>query len=149
MNPHVGPAPPPARRLPCGVAPVPGLRPAASPPRGQARTRPPARRPAAPLRVLRALADRLGQHGLSHLYGAADAALGVLSLPQVTVWCYGRTLTWTCDGQATTMHASDITTAATSLAALAARPSPDWPHRPSAPAGCRPRMAPPEEDPRP
>jgi hypothetical protein len=124
MNPPGGPAPRPPRELPAGVAPVPGLHPAASLPRGPARTRPPAMRPAVPLRVLRALADRLGQHGLTHLYGAADAGLGVLSLPRVTVWCYGHTLTWTCDGQATTMAASDITTAATSLAALAARPPP-------------------------
>jgi hypothetical protein len=116
MNLPVGPAPRPPRRLPPDVAP--GMPPAASPP---------APRPPGPSRVLRALADRLGQHGLTHLYGAADAGLGVLSLPQVTVWCYGHTLTWTYHGRATTMPASDLISAATSLAALGApatRPPP-------------------------
>jgi hypothetical protein len=145
MNPPTGPV----RRLPPGVVPAPGL-PSGSPPRGQPGTRLPAVRPAAPVRVLRALAGRLGQHGLTRLYGAADAGLGVLSLPQVTVWCYGHTLTWTCDGQATTMPASDITIAATFLAALAARPSPGCPQGPSARPAVRPDMAPPgAEDPLP
>jgi hypothetical protein len=120
MNPPTGPAAPSARRLPPGVAPGTGMPAAAQPPCGQARPGPPVTRPAAP--VLRALADLLGQHGLTHLYGAADKDLGVLSLPRVTVWCYGHTLTWTHRGQATTMPAADITIAATLLATLAARP---------------------------
>jgi len=100
MNRPTGPAPRPARRLPPGVVPAPGRPPAAD-------------------AVLRELASRLGRHGLTRLYGAADPDLGVLSLPRVTVWCYGHALTWTCHGQVTTLPDSHIAGAATRLAALA------------------------------
>ena len=83
--------------------------------------------------VLGAVEAALRAHGLTRLYGAACARIGVLSVAyQVTAWCDGHTLTWRHHGEEITWPAADPEGAAARLAALA-RTS-DGPDNPGDPA---------------
>jgi hypothetical protein len=73
-----------------------------------------------PANVMRALADLLRADGITRLYGAACAMLGVLSIAYgLTIWTDGRRLWWDRDGDQTTWPATDPDGAARILAALA------------------------------
>jgi hypothetical protein len=79
---------------------------------------PPRQRPA---EALYALAGQLREHGVTDLYGASDRRLGVLSLPDISVWTNGHVLWWQVRGEATAWSAADVDGAAVRLAELMKR----------------------------
>jgi len=72
---------------------------------------------AAQLRALRVTA---------HMYAAADPDRGVLSLPQLTIWATGRSLSWTRHGHPVTWPAGDTGAAVRHITQLT------WPSPPPA-----------------
>ncbi len=76
--------------------------------------------------ALRTLAAELNERGITRIYGSASPALGVLSLPGVTIWTNGTILRWNQDGEEITWPAADAPGAAARLADLAqhGRPHP-------------------------
>lgn len=73
-----------------------------------------------PHAVLSAVESGLRDLGVDHLYGAACADVGVLSVAYgVTAWCNGRTLCWTHGGTETRWPIADAMGAAAQLAGLA------------------------------
>jgi hypothetical protein len=78
--------------------------------------------------ALGAVEAALRSRGLAHIYGAACARYGVLSVTGgLTVWTDGRTLAWQHEGQPVTWPAADPSGAAARLADLV---RPDRPPRP-------------------
>ncbi len=73
--------------------------------------------------ALDALSSELQSLGMTRLYLAAYNGLGCLSVaPGLTVWCYGKVLTWTAAGQQTRLPAADTPNAARQLAELVNAP---------------------------
>ncbi len=63
--------------------------------------------------ALDALSAALRERGLTRLYCTAYNGLGCLSVaPGLTVWCYGKVLTWTVGDQETRLPAADTPNAA-------------------------------------
>ena len=102
-----------ASHLPHGVVPEPATLPAR---RCRAPIMPsPAARLATrrPRDIVADLAARLRALGVTAgMYATADPNHAVLSLPQLTIWATGRSLSWTYYGQPVTWPAGDTDTAA-------------------------------------
>ncbi|HEY2579428.1 MAG TPA: hypothetical protein VGI74_24220 [Streptosporangiaceae bacterium] len=125
------PATNPPAYLPHGVTPGPITRPTTNRLHGQTASPPLTTRPPTPHQpkdVISELATHLRNLGITAtMYTAADHHRALLSLPHITIWTNGHTLTWTYHGQPTTWPAHDITTAAQVLAQLT-HPRPPAPH---------------------